>query len=64
MQQRDLIPCCIMQWGDKLQFKYLHEFESKFEKNLGCESGSKVGTFDEKNVGGKSRATVPLNQEL
>ncbi len=28
----------------------LHEFESKFEKNLGYESGSKVCTFEEKKT--------------
>ncbi len=30
-------------------------------EDLGYESGSKMGTFDEKNGVGKSRATVPLN---
>jgi hypothetical protein len=30
------------------------------KKNLRYESRSKVGTFDGKNGGGKSRATVPL----
>ncbi len=50
-----------MQQGVKLNFIELHEFENKSEKNVGYDSGSKVGTFDEtKNGGGKSRATVPL----
>jgi hypothetical protein len=50
-----------MQRGVKLQIRKLHEFESKFEKNLGYESGSKVGTFDGKKIGGgQSHATVPL----
>jgi hypothetical protein len=50
-----------MQRGVKLQIQKLHEFESKFEKNLGYEPGSKVGTFDEKKIGGgQSHATVPL----
>jgi hypothetical protein len=39
-----------MQRGDKLQFTPLHEFESESEKNSGYESGSKVGTIDEKNA--------------
>jgi hypothetical protein len=39
-------PRYIMQRGDKLQFTPLHEFESKSEKNLGYESGAKVGNFD------------------
>jgi hypothetical protein len=30
------------------------------KKNSGYDSGSKVGTFDEKKGGGKSHATVPL----
>jgi hypothetical protein len=49
-----------MQQGVKLQLQKFHEFETKFEKHLGYESGSKVGTFDEQNRGGKYRATVPL----
>jgi hypothetical protein len=32
------------------------------KKKLGEESGSKVGTFDEKKGGGKSHATVPLKK--
>jgi hypothetical protein len=47
-----------MQRRVKLQVKELHEVETKFEKNLGFESGSKGSTFDGKNGGGKSPTTV------
>jgi hypothetical protein len=43
MQWRDLTPRCIIQQRDLTP-----RFEIKFEKKLGHESGSKVGTFDEK----------------
>jgi hypothetical protein len=33
------------------------------KKNLRYVSGSKLGTFDEKNGDGKSRPTVPLSQK-
>jgi hypothetical protein len=60
--RKDLTPRCIMQRGVKLQFRELHECQTKFEKNSGNESGYKVGTFDgEKIGGGKSRATVLLD---
>jgi hypothetical protein len=42
-------------------FKYICEFETKFENNLGSESGVNKGLFMEKTSGRKSRATVPLN---
>jgi hypothetical protein len=60
MHRGDLAPCCMMQRGVKLQST---KFFVKFEKNLRYASGSKLGTFDGKNGGGKSRPTVPLNQK-
>jgi hypothetical protein len=49
--------------GKQTSIQITPQIQNKFEKNLGYgyESGSKVGTFDEKNGGGQSRATVPLS---
>jgi hypothetical protein len=46
--------------GSQISSQVLQEFETQFEKNLGYESGSKAGTFDDKKGGEKSCATVPL----
>ncbi len=59
MGRRDLTPRCKMQRAVKLQFKQLHEFETKFEKKIGYSPESKVGTFDRKN-GGKNLALMSL----
>jgi hypothetical protein len=40
----------------------LTNLKANLKKNLGYESGSKMGTIDEKTGGGKSHATVPLSE--
>jgi hypothetical protein len=38
--------------------------KTKFENNLGYESGPKMDTFDEKTRAVKSNATVPLSSKV
>jgi hypothetical protein len=49
-----------MQQRVKLQFKKNHLFETKCENILAYDSEAQMDTFDEKNGGRKSHATVPL----
>jgi hypothetical protein len=71
MQQRDLTPRCIMQrrdltlrcGGSNFNCNNSANLKPNLKKNLKYESGSKVGIFDKKNRGGKSRATVPIKKE-
>jgi hypothetical protein len=42
------------------EFEYLSKFETELKNILGYESGAQVCSFDGKNGGRKSCATVPL----
>jgi hypothetical protein len=50
--------------GSQTSIQITPQIWKKIWKKLGYESGSKVGTFDEKNWKGKSRASVPLRRSL
>ncbi len=72
MQQSDLTPLCKMQRrdfdfplhhaaGSQILIQITPRIFNQIWKNWGYESGFKVGTSEEKNGGGKYRATVPVS---
>jgi hypothetical protein len=62
--KKNLFPRILIVWQVTFEFEYLGEFAFIFEKFLDCETGSKMGSIDEKKIEVENLVQVYKTQSL